>query len=393
MRLLNAVTNNWGLGFYSGQLRFLANNGFECHTVTSPGAAVAPFEKHEGATVHLVSMVSDIHPLKDIVSLWRMWCAVRRIRPVLVDYGTPKAGLLCGLASWLAGVPNRVYKLRGLRLETATGLKWCVLWAAEKATCMTANRVICVSESLRRRAIQLRLVRPEKSTVLAFGSSNGVDVDKFAATQANLERAAELRKRFGLVPGDVVLGYVGRFTADKGVGELVDAFGELREHFPRLKLLMVGDFGLYDQWDTLQPRHKTAIRTDPRIVVTGATQEIAPYYLLIDMLVLPTYREGFPNTVLEAAAAGKPVITTTATGAIDAVVDGVTGIQVPAGSVTLLAAAIKELTNNPSVAKRMGEAGHDMAQSRFRQEIVWDALLNEYRMLMQATTVAAKALR
>jgi glycosyltransferase involved in cell wall biosynthesis len=240
--------------------------------------------------------------------------------------------------------------------------------------------VICVSTSLRRRAVELGLVTPENAVVLANGTCNGIAYNCFAPNAATHEESKKLRAQLGIPPDAPVLGFVGRFTNDKGVRELLAAFHLLRAVVPGLQLLMVGDF---EQGDAVPITLRRQIEDDSSIVRPGFVNDTAPYYPLMDVLALPTYREGFGCVALEAACAGVPTVTTTATGAVDAVVDGVTGFNVPVGDVEALTTALARLLNDAELCKRMGAAAQERVRKDFRQEVIWEALLKLYRDLMR----------
>ena len=177
-----------------------------------------------------------------------------------------------------------------------------------------------------------------------------------------------------------VIGYVGRFTSDKGLPELMAAFRLVRKSFPDAVLLLVGS---YEEGDPVPPETRAAIESDPNVIRVDFTPEIATYYLVMDMLVLPTHREGFPNVVLEAQAASRPVVTTNATGASDSICDGVTGVLVPVGDAVALADALMKLLSDPELAQRMGRAGRERVIREFRRETIWEALADLYCNLLQ----------
>jgi len=179
-----------------------------------------------------------------------------------------------------------------------------------------------------------------------------------------------------------VVGFIGRFTRDKGLAELMSAFGVVRREFPAAYLLLVGDF---EEGDPLGPVIRNLIRTLPGVIKTGFVQDPSGYYHAMDVLALPTHREGFPNVPLEAAAAGKPVVTTNATGAVDSVVDGITGLIVPVGDIEGLAGALTRLLISPDLARAMGRAGRERVLRDFRQEDIWDGLARVYLELLRDT--------
>ncbi len=360
-----------------GQPRFLAERGFDVHLIASPGAELDAAARAEGVSVHPVAMRREIRPAADLRSLAALWRALRRLRPDLVNASTPKAGLLATLAATLAGVPIRVYTLRGLRLETTRGARRALLLLAERLSMRCAHHVVCVSESLRRRALELGLVPERKIRVLGDGSSNGVDVERFrpASDGAPPAPAGEL----GLPAGAPVIGFAGRFTRDKGLPDLVAAFDLLVARRPRVRLLLLGDF---EDGDPVPGTVAERIRSEPRFLRPGLVPDGAPYYRLMRVLAFPSYREGFPNAPLEAAASGIPVAGYRATGTVDAVVDGETGTLVPKGDVPALAAALECYLDRPDLAAAHGATGRRRAVERFRQELVWREWENLYRSLL-----------
>ena len=360
-------------------LRHLREAGFDPVLLSSPGANLLHVSALEGVTGIAVPIERQIAPVRDLVSFWRLYRTVRRVRPSIVDAGTPKAGLLTGVAAWLARVPCRVYTLRGLRLETAGGLKRAMLWVAEWVACACSHRVVCVSPSLRARAIGLRLVSAEKAIVLGKGSG-GVDLSRFSPANRKSPATEGLRNRLGIPSGVPLIGFVGRFVKDKGIRHLVESFQRLRGAYPELRLLLVGDF---EPGDPVEPDVRRYIESEAAIIRPGFVSDTAPYYPLMDVLVLPTYREGFPGVPLEAQASGVPVVTTTATGATDSTIDGVTGFLVPVGDTDALTNAVSKLLGDPELRVRMGKAGRDRMERDFRPDVIWDALVHLYRDLIE----------
>lgn len=378
--VLHAVTDPMSTILMRGQLGYLKANGFEPALLTGLERQSQDQESEQGYLVHRIAMAREISPGGDLRSLLEIWCLLRRVKPVICNAGTPKAGLLVGLAAWLTRVPCRIYTLRGLRLETATGIKRIILTITEKTSCFTAHRVICVSASLRERAIALGLVARPKTVLLGAGSSNGVDSGRFEPTPEKAALAAGLREALGIRPGQPVIGFAGRFTRDKGLPELIAAFQAVRKKLPEAVLLLVGD---YEEGDPVPEETRNAIESEPGIRRVGFTSKVDLYYLVMNLFVLPTHREGFPNTVLEAQAAGLPVVTTDATGAIDAIEDGITGVLTPVGNADKLAEALLSLVSNPIRMQSMGQRGRERILREFRNERIWEALTSFYRAMLQ----------
>jgi glycosyltransferase involved in cell wall biosynthesis len=331
-----------------GRLRTLREAGFRVTLVSSPGALLTHTAAQEGVESVAIPMRREIAPLADLVSLARLWWLLYRLKPEMTEFSTPKAGLLGSMAALLCGVPTRVYFLRGLKLETCTGVKRRILLAAERLASACSHVVLCNSDSLRNQALALRVAPEAKLRLLGSGSSNGVDVERFSPGPGIL------RARLGLPPDAPVVGFVGRLTRDKGLPELVDAFDAILAARPQAHLLLVGWFDASE--DALDRGLRSRIKNHPHIHMTGFVADTAPYYRAMDVMVLPTWREGFPNVVLEAAASGIPVATTLCTGSRDSVVPEVTGLLIPPGYPVAIFEAVLHLLRNPERRSRMGEA-------------------------------------
>ena len=384
-RLLFGVTASVSVAFYFGLYRYLREQGFDVSVVSSGGREL-DLAREEGASAFAVQMEREISPRHDLVSLWRLWRLIRKIRPDITNMGTPKSGLLGGLAARMAGVPHRIYTLHGLRLETMGGWKRKLLTIAERIACRCAHRVHCVGPSLRKRAIDLGVVGSGKAVVPGPGTCAGIDTARFDATPDRRSEALRLRRQLGVDAMAPVIGFVGRFTRDKGISELYRAFVAVREQHSMLRLLLVGDF---EAGDPVPADVRQAIESDHAVIRTGFVRDVAPFYHLMDICVLPTYREGFPGVPLEAQAAGVPVITTDATGAMDSVLHGKTGLIVPVGNVDALSAAIDRLLSDPPLRKRMGEAGCEWVNAVFRREIVWAAYLGAFQDMVSPAEMLA----
>lgn len=350
-----------------GKLRFLNENGFDVVLVSSPAQELGRTAEREGVRAVGVPMSRQIRPSADAVSLVRLFRLMRAERPHVLLAGTPKAGLLAGLAAALSRVPVRVYMMLGLRLETATGATRGLLWLAEWVSTHAVHQVVVVSPSLLARARRLGLLRGGRGVVLGRGAGNGVDIDRFAATPETAAGAAAARRELGIGAGAFVFGFVGRLAVDKGLRELAAAFGRVSARNPDAWLLVVGG----EDPGGLPTDVRSALVAQPRVRCTGWLADPTAAYHIMDALVLPTYREGFPNVPLEAAAAGKPVITTTATGAVDSVLHEVTGLLVRPRDADALAHAMARLIGDREGAREMGARGRRRACRDFSNQVVW----------------------
>jgi len=352
-----------------GQLSYLREAGFDVTVVSAPGPGLD--KAGETEQVNTVSVVMDrgiSSPFQDLRALWQLYRLFKTLEPDLVNVSTPKAGFLGAIASRLAGVPNIIYTVRGLRFETTSGIKKSILCMCEKIAIACSDRVLCVSESVRQEMVELGLAVNKKTYVLGKGSSNGINLEDYEQTLQRPLGAEKIRCKLNIPLQSRVIGFVGRITRDKGINELVDAFLIVKKEFPDLVLLVVGR---KDSAETVEPRIRKELEENRDIILVGHVNDPAPYYMLMDLLVLPTYREGFPNVVLEAGAASIPTVGTYATGVVDAVIDNETGLLSPIGDIEALASNISLLLSNQELARNMGFAAKRYVTENFRSEDVW----------------------
>jgi glycosyltransferase involved in cell wall biosynthesis len=387
-RILLAVTVDMSLSFMDGFPAFLVSRGWEVHVVSSPGPLLAALAVQEGVVAHPIEMARNPSLFGDLKSLIEWLRVVREVRPHLLSAGTPKAGLLGILAARILRVPRRVYHLRGLRFETSKGVARFLLLSAERFVVSGAHRVLCVSFSLRDRALELGVASAEKFTVLGQGSSNGVDLKAFDESNFSEESLEALRLSIGLDPTAPVVGFVGRLTKDKGLKVLAEARALLHDRGIDHQLLVVG--GIDGRGgDTFVT---TIMTTGRPAFVTGRVMQPAIYYQLMDVICLPTLREGFPNVVLEAAAAGIPAVTTDATGAIDSVIDGETGFIAHIDSAVEIADQLERLLSSESLRESLGVKAKARATDFYSRESVWELTEGFYnRDLELAGVYSAKA--
>jgi glycosyltransferase involved in cell wall biosynthesis len=381
VRLVHVTTVPESLTFFHGQVGYLKARGVDVWALSSPGELLDQFAAREGVPVHGLEMPRRITPLRDLATTARLWRWLRKVRPDIVNAHTPKGGLLGMVGAWLARVPVRIYHMHGLPFMTATGLKRRLLRWAERVSCLLAHQVFCVSASLREAAVAEGLCRPDKIAVLHHGSINGVAAETAfnPARVGGTVRATE-RGRYGIPLDAEVIGFVGRVVRDKGLVELVEAWQTLRAERPELHLLVVGPF---EPQDPLPPEVEKLLRTDPRVHLTGMNWDTPPLYTAMDVVVLPTYREGFGIVAIEAAAMELPVVATEVPGCVDAVQDSVTGTLVPPRDAAALTEAIRLYLLDPQLRRRHGRAGRERVLREFRQEDIWEELYAEYTRLLQ----------
>ncbi len=363
------------LTFLRGQAHFMREHGVELSAISSPGPELVAFGDGESVPTVAVPMARRITPLLDLVALARLWAHFRRVRPDIVHAHTPKGGLLGMLAATLARVPVRIYHMRGLPLMGARGARRSLLTATERISCGLAAEVLCVSQSLRAAALELGLDDPDHIRVLAGGSGQGVDAAQ-RFNPARFDETARLlsRRKLDIPPHALVYGFVGRVVRDKGVHELHTAWQSVRATIAEARLVIVGP---WEPLDPISSSVRTSLERDDRVHIVGPTAEVPALYAVMDVLVLPTYREGFPNVPLEAASMELPVIATRVPGCVDAVLDGVTGTLVPARDSAALAEA---MLSYRAVERRIehGLAGRRRALEQFSRELIWQELLETY---------------
>ncbi|HVH12199.1 MAG TPA: glycosyltransferase family 4 protein [Longimicrobium sp.] len=380
--LCHVTTVPMSLTFLRGQVGYMQARGFRVSAVSSPGLELDEFGRENGAFVAALPMPRSITPGRDLWTVWRMTRVLRRIRPEIVHSHTPKGGLLGMLSAVAARVPVRIYHMRGLPLMGASGAKRRLLWWTEWVSCALAHRVICVSHSLREVALAEGLCAPEKIVVVAGGSGQGVDsAGRFDPANLPSGVREDTRARFNIPADAPVAGFVGRLVRDKGVVELWEAWRTLREAHPTLHLLLVGPF---EPQDPVPPAVREGLEADPRVHLAGMDWNTPALYAAMDLLVLPTYREGFPNVPLEAAAMGLPVVATRIPGCVDAVVEGVTGTLVPVRDAATLAKAVGAYVADPELRRAHGTAGRARVERDFRREVIWAGILAEYTRLLDA---------
>lgn len=387
IRLVHVTTVPESLYFLRGQTAYLASRGIEVHAVSSPGQLLTRFAEHESARAWPVKMSRSVSPCRDLRALWIIFRLLCLIRPHIVHAHTPKAGLLATAAARLAGVPVRIYHIHGLPLLTASGARRALLRRTERSACSLATQVLCVSRSVRDVVVGEGLCESDRIRVLANGSINGVDaVGEFDPERTQWARS-QTRVQYGIPSDATVIGFFGRIVRDKGIVELERAWRMLRQEQPGLHLLMVGPF---EPQDPLPPEVEQALRTDSRVHLAGLHWQMPPFYAAADIVVLPSYREGFPSVPLEAAAMRLPVVATQVPGCVDAVCDGLTGTLVPPRDVPALADAVRAYAAEPQLRLKHGLAGRARVLRDFRPRDIWEETCALYcRLLRSAGCVMA----
>jgi glycosyltransferase involved in cell wall biosynthesis len=368
------------LAYLVGHLRSQVEAGYQVHVISSAGADLDRFCAESGALAHSVEIPRPLQPTRDVVALSRVVATLRRIRPDIVHAHTPKAGLLGMIAARLLNVPVRIYHCHGLRYETARGPTRLMLRAAERTACSLATRVLTVSESLKAFMLGEGLCAASKLHVPLQGSIGGVDAEvRFKPAGRGVRD--DVRQSLAIPAEARVIGFVGRLVRDKGVVELFEAWKHLRARMKNLHWLVVGPF---EENDPVPDDVASAMRSDPRVHLRGLDWDTPRLFSAMDVLALPSYREGFPVVVLEAAAMGLPVVASRATGCGDAVKDGVTGTLVATGSVDELVAALERYLEDDIVRRAHGEAARARVLRDYRPQQLHEAVQQIYDAALTA---------
>ena len=368
-----------------GQLRFMASNGFDVKGVSSEGEELREVHENEGIAVEAITMSRKITPFQDLKSLWQMWNFLRKEKPQIVHTHTPKAGIIGMLAARLAGVPHRLHTVAGLPLMEAIGTKRKILNFVEKLTYSSATRVYPNSKGLYDFILQNNFTQSNKLKIIANGSSNGIDTAFFSPDQVTEIEKVTLREKLNIQPDDFVFVFVGRIVSDKGINELIKAFSELQtvENKPTgIKLLLVG--GLENDLDPLNPETLAEINQNRDIISVGFQQDVRPFFAISDALAFPSYREGFPNVVMQAGAMGLPSIVSDINGCNEIIIEGENGLIIPSKNVEKLKEKMLTLAKDKNLYTKLKGNSRRMIENRYEQSVVWNALLEEYEGLLQS---------
>lgn len=349
---------------------------FEVVVVSSPGKTLDRLGRREGVRTVSIPMARHISLLKDIVALVRLVALFARERPDIVHSMTPKAGLLAMLAAWATRVPVRIHTFTGLVFPTSTGGKQKLLIAMDRLTCRCATYINPegrgVEDDLRRFGITRKPLH-----IIANGNVRGIDPDYYARTPEVEREAAEVRGKIG--EECFVFCYVGRLVGDKGINELVEAFTRLYDEANDVRLLMLG--GYEERLAPLKPQTRHEIERHPGIIAVGRKPDVRPYLAASDVFVLPSYREGFPNVVMEAGAMGLPSIVTDINGSNEIIIPHENGLIVPPRDGDTLYRVMRSFVLHPQEARLMALKARMLILSRYDRAQIWEALLKEYNGL------------
>jgi glycosyltransferase involved in cell wall biosynthesis len=361
-----------------GQLQFMSAY-YDVVAVSSDAAYLERVGAREGVRTFSLEMSRKITPLADFIAIGKLYFFLRKEKPFIIHSHTPKAGLVSMIAAKLSGVPHRLHTVAGLPLLETKGVKRKLLNWVEKFTYACAAKVYPNSNGLKEIIVKEKFCTSLKLKVIGNGSSNGIDVGYFNPDLFTEAQNLALRQQLHIGPSDFVFVFAGRLVSDKGINEMVAAFETHQILHPLSKLLLVGDYEA--DLDPLLPNTLLAIQNNDAIITTGFQADVRPYLALSNALVFPSYREGFPNVVLQAGAMGLPSIVTNINGCTEIIDEGINGVIVSVKNTANLLLKMNQLVENNQLFHQLQTNSRSMIAARFNQQVIWEAIKMEYVQL------------
>ena len=357
-----------------GQLAYI-NNYYSVTAISSQKEELQKFSKKEGIPIFHLNLTRKITPLTDLKAVLKLYNYFNKEKPLIVHTHTPKAGIVGMMAAYFAKVPIRLHTVAGLPLLESRGLKRTILNFVEKQTYKFSTFVYPNSVGLKEIILKNKFTSEAKLKILGEGSSNGIDTDYFSRNHFSDEEIMAKKKALNISSTEFVFVFVGRIVGDKGINELVAAFNKLNN----ATLLLVGP--LEEDLDPISASTAVIISENPKIITTGYQEDVRIFYALSDALVFPSYREGFPNVVMQAGAMGLPSIVTDINGCNEIIIEGKNGWIIPVKNVEAVFNAMDYCLLNQEQVLDLASNSRQMISSRYEQKIIWKAILEEYQKL------------
>lgn len=391
-KLIRTSTVAMSLDFLlKGQLAFLQQH-YEVVAVSGEDEHLRTVAEREKVKTVSVPMQRNISPLQDLVSLWQLYFLFKKEKPEIVHSITPKAGLLSMIAAKLAGVPVRIHTFTGLIFPSKTGFLQPLLIFMDRLLCTCATHIYPEGQGVKNDLMQYKITS-KPLNVIANGNVNGIDTTYFSKDKVPFQEQQALKKELGINENDFVFIFVGRLAGDKGINELVAAFSKLTTENRQpttfchpepvegqnKKLVLVGPFE--PELDPLQTNTLKEIESNPNIVTVGFQTDVRLYYSIADCLVFPSYREGFPNVVLQAGAMGLPSIVTDINGCNEIIIEGSNGTIITVKNTEAIEEAMKKMIEDKVYYNQQKKNTRTMIVSRYEQMLVWNTILEEYKKL------------
>ena len=362
-----------------GQLKFL-NKHYNVEAISGGGDHLNKVALREGVTVMPISMQRAISPLKDLVSLWRLYQYFRKEKLSIIHSITPKAGLLTMIAGYLAGVPLRMHTFTGLIFPYKKGILQFVLIQMDRLMCACATHIYPEGIGVQNDLIKYKITN-KRLKVLANGNVNGIDTSYFHPDKIDCMEKSRLKSKLRIDKGDIVFVFVGRLVGDKGINELVEAFVKVQTNFENVKLLLVGP--KESELDPLLEITLAELRCNKNIIEVGYVEDVRPYFSISNCLVFPSYREGFPNVVLQAGAMNLPCIVTDINGCNEIISPNKNGVIIPVKDVVSLGQAMERMVSNKEEREQLAKNSRQLIEANYKQEYVWNCILAEYKTALE----------
>ena len=365
--------------FFIPQLKYLAEHGYDVTVICSPDLSLTG-ELGDSIKYKPIKIARGVSPMTLNRSIKELKLYFKEENFDIVQYSTPNAAFCAAVASKCAGIKIRNYHLMGLRYLGMSGILKQVFKFIEKITCRLSTNIECITPSNMELAINEGLFDRDKAAIVWNGSTGGVNLNRFDSSKSE-EWRKDVRQKLGISDKDFVFGFIGRITRDKGVNEILEAYGGLKND---CKLLIIGsDEGV----KTLDEKLWGNSLTNKNIIFYEWVADIEKYYAAIDVLLLPSYREGFGMVIAEAAAVGTPAIVSDIPGPIDVIKDGVTGYRVRVKDSESLQNAMEMLLANPQKCKQMRENCVEFIKQNFDSSILNEKILERKDMLISDLNV------
>lgn len=376
-KLLRITTETYSLRILlKGQLKFMSQQGIDVYMASSPDSHVAELEKNENAKFFPLPLSRELTPIKDLLSLFYAIRLIRNINPDIVHTHSPKAGIVGMLAAFICRVPLKVHTVAGLPLMEVSGIKRKLLNAVEFLTYWCADWVLPNSEELRKFILDNKLsLNKDKVQVLGSGSSNGIDLQYFSDSEQLREEAAYFRKKYQLTKDKLVLTFMGRLAFYKGINELIQAFEVLQRKYKNIILLLVG---AKEELNPLSKLTEQAIDTNPSIISVGHQMDVRKFLLASDIFVFPSYREGFPQALMQASALGLPSIATNINGCNEIIKSGVNGLLIEPKNVEQIVDSCEKLIINKNLRMVFGDEARKFVTDNFEHRNLWNKIYKFY---------------
>ncbi len=357
------------------QLKYM-NQYFDVIAISSSGKDLQEVEGSQGVRVESIEMSRQITPLKDLVSLYKMGVLLSKEKPEIVHTHTPKAGLIGMLGAWITRVPHRLHTVAGLPVMESSGIKRKILMFVEWLTYKCATHVYPNSIGLEEFILANNLTTSAKIKVLGNGSSNGIDTNYFSRAEEVMGNASKVKNEYKLFDDDFVYIFIGRIVKDKGINELLSSFEILSKIEQTIKLLLVGPFE--DHLDPISEESRDILKSNKNIIEVGYQDDIRPFLAISDCLVFPSYREGFPNVVMQAGSMGLPAIVSDINGCNEIVEDGINGLIIPVKDSKALEESMWKIYQDDELRIGLAQNARKQIVDRYDQQFVWQAIKDEY---------------